>query len=75
MKYWLFKSEPEVFSLKDLKLLDPRSSLKYLSELLFGLSPSYGLHWAFPFFFLILLMWGSLMILLRQIKAVEVVKS
>ena len=63
-----------VLSYPALRLLDPRLSLASLSEKVFALPPSYGVHWSLPALYLFLLCALSLGVILASLRAVEVVK-
>jgi ABC-type transport system involved in multi-copper enzyme maturation permease subunit len=64
-----------IFTDANLVLLDVRPSLAYLSELIFQGRPGYSWHWSVSFLFLLGLMGGALLVLLKRLRGVEVVKS
>jgi ABC-2 type transport system permease protein len=65
-----------IFTNNDFALLDIRSSLCYVSETYFyGSQPDYSLHWSISLLYLLAIMTGALLILLKRLKGVEVVKS
>jgi len=68
------KISAEIFSNRNLELLDPQTSLRYLSSGLFGLRSVYTWHTAIPFCYLILITLAALWIIFRRVKGVEVVK-
>jgi ABC-2 type transport system permease protein len=64
-----------IFATPDLKLLDPRSSLQYLGQMILDYGHQYAWSWWIPSGYLCLLIVGALAVLVARIRAVEVVKD
>lgn len=68
------KISAEIFSNRNLELLDPQTSLRYLSAGLFDVNSVYSWHLAVPFCYLLLIAATALWIIFKRVRGVEVVK-
>ncbi|MFH1998065.1 MAG: ABC transporter permease subunit [Planctomycetota bacterium] len=68
------KISAEIFSNRNLELIDPQTSLRFLSESWFGLHSAYTWNTSIPFLYLLFFICASLWIIFRRVKGVEVVK-
>lgn len=64
-----------IFRDSNLELIDIPTSLGYVAKMLFGCPLTHSWHWSVPVGYLLLISWGSLLVLLRRVKGVEVIDS